>query len=228
VSIAWLAGSALGLGFLHGLGADHLMAIAALSVGEGAARSRAGVVHTAFGFALGHTVVLALGAALAVLFGLVVPDAVSSVAERVGGALLVAMGAVGLWAVVSGRAIAHVHSEADGHVRWHVHVTGAPGARHRAHAHSIVPTVMGALFAFSSLRALMLLQPFGAEARTLALPLLLLLIGLFGLGIVLSMSLFGVMLARAWSLRALQTTGRAATAVVALASIALGAYWILS
>ena len=87
---------------------------------------------------------------------------------------------------------------------------------------------MGALFAFSSLRALMLLQPFGASAASLALPVLLVLIGLFGLGILLSMSLFGVLLARAFSLRAVERLGQGAAIVVAAASIALGFYWMVS
>lgn len=223
-----LAGSALGLGFLHGLGADHLMAIAALSVDGRSSRARVRVVHTAFGFALGHMLVLAAGASVAVIFGVVVPDAVSSVAERIGGALLVALGAIGAWSVVSGRAYTHIHPEADGRARLHLHLSGGTPVRHAPHAHSPVPTLMGALFAFSSLRALMLLQPFGASAQSLALPGLLVLIGLFGVGILLSMSLFGVVLARAFSLRAVERMGQGATFVVALASIALGVYWMVS
>jgi hypothetical protein len=222
-----LAGSALSLGFLHGLGADHLLAIAALSADDRAGRSRARVVQTAVGFALGHTMVLAIGGAAAVLFGVVLPAAVSSGAERLGGALLVAMGVVALWTLASGRAYTHIHPESDGRTRLHVHLE-TPARPHRAHAHSLAPTVMGAVFAVSSLRALMLLQPFGAAAQALTLPMLLLLIVLFGLGILLSMSLFGVLLARAFSLRIVQRVGRSAAAVVALASMALGIYWMVA
>jgi hypothetical protein len=85
---------------------------------------------------------------------------------------------------------------------------------------------MGAAFAVSSLRALMLLQPFGDGASSLALPLALLLVALFGLGILLSMSIFGVLLARVLSLGAVDTFGRIAAALVAAASIALGVYWM--
>ena len=222
-----LAGSALGLGFLHGLGADHLMAIAALSVDGRAPRAHGRIVHTAFGFALGHMLVLATGAIVAVVFGVVVPASVSGVAERVGGALLVVLGAIGGWSVVSGRAFTHIHPEADGRTRLHLHLAGADRVRHPPHAHSLVPTLMGALFAFSSLRALMLLQPFGASATSLALPVLLVLISLFGLGILLSMSLFGVLLARAFSLRAVERLGHGAALFLALASMALGAYWMV-
>ena len=50
---------------------------------------------------------------------------------------------------------------------------------------------------------------------------------LFGLGILLSMSLFGVLLARALSAVAIAALGQTAAAFVAIASLALGVYWIL-
>jgi hypothetical protein len=221
-----LAASALTLGFLHGLGGDHLMAIAALSVDGKVDRGHARVIRTAVGFAFGHTMVLAVGATVAVVFGLVLPATISSGAERVGGLTLVALGALGLWGIASGRAYGHIHREIDGRSRWHMHL-GNPAGHPMAHAHPIVPTAMGALFAVSSLRALMLLQPFGANAKALALPVVLILVALFGLGILLSMSLFGVLLARLLSTRTVSVLGRAAAALVAVASICLGSYWMM-
>ncbi len=58
------------------------------------------------------------------------------------------------------------------------------------------------------------------------LPVILLLIMLFGVGILASMSLFGVVLARVLSLRAVETIGRTAAGLVAVASILLGVYWM--
>ncbi len=227
MSIEALSLSALSLGFLHGLGADHLMAIAALSVAGPVDRRRVRVVRTAVGFACGHTLVLGVGAAAAVVFGLVLPAAVSSGAERVGGAVLIALGIAGCWSVISGRAYSHIHRDAAGRAHWHLHL-GGPLAHSGGHAHSFIPTAMGAVFAVSSLRALMLLRPFGADAATLALPALLLLIVLFGLGILLSMSIFGVMLARVLSMRAVARFGQVAAGLVAIASMGLGMYWILT
>jgi hypothetical protein len=222
MSLLALAATALGLGFLHGLGADHLMAIAALTVNGQTGRTHGRVVETAVGFALGHTMALGLGAVAAALFGLMLPAAVEAGAERVGGALLVVLGVTAFWGVVSGRAFGHVHRQTDGRSRWHIHV----GSTRHPHGHSRVPTIMGAVFAVSSLRALMLLQPFGVSAASLALPSLLLLILLFGIGILSSMSLFGVVLARALSLAAVEAAGRAAAVLVAFASIGLGLYWM--
>jgi hypothetical protein len=217
-----LAASAVALGFLHGLGADHLMAIAALSTDGRERPTRLRIVQTALGFAVGHMVVLAVGAAVAIGFGLVLPSAVTGGAETLGGLLLIAFGAVGLWGVFSGRAYSHLHQEVGGRTRWHFHF----GSGHHPHGHSRVPTVVGAIFAVSSLRALMLLEPFGASAHSLAVPVLLLLNILFGVGLLMSMSIFGVLLARVMSLRAVNAMGRLAAAVVAIASILLGIYWI--
>jgi hypothetical protein len=122
VPLFFLSGSALMLGFLHGLGVDHLMAIAALSVDKrsGGLRRRR-VIRTAVQFACGHTLVLGGGLVLALTFGWVLPSAIESGAQRAGGLLLVLLGAAGLWSVWSGLAYGHVHTETDGRPRWHVH-----------------------------------------------------------------------------------------------------------
>jgi nickel/cobalt exporter len=224
VSFLVLATSALGLGFLHGLGADHLMAIAALAV-DRRGRERQVIVRTAVGFAVGHAAVLGVGATLAIGLGLVLPVAFETGAERLGGLLLIVLGVVGAWGVLSGRTFAHAHHESDGHLRFHLHFFGAAG---HPHGHSRVPTLLGAVFAMSSLRALMLLEPFGASTAALAFPAILALVVLFGVGILASMSLFGVVLARVLSFHGVQAISRWATLAVAAASVALGVYWIAS
>ncbi len=222
-----LGGSALVLGFLHGLGVDHLMAIAALSVdGRGGVR-RVRIVRTAVQFACGHTLLLGVGVVLALSFRWILPAALALDAERVGGGLLVVLGGAGFWSAWSGTAYGHIHRERNGAPRWHLHF-GTATHSSAAHSHSHVPTVMGALFAVSSLRALVLLAPMGSSLTSMALPTVLLLVLLFGLGILLSMSLFGVVLARVLSLRKLEALGRAAGFVVAGASMALGIYWMVT
>jgi hypothetical protein len=118
----------------------------------------------------------------------------------------------------------HVHPPTG----WHLHL----GRRDRhpvpsAHS-SIVPTVVGAAFAISSLRALTLLAPFGGRAGDAGLPALAVLIALFAIGILLSMSLFGVALARVMSTRAVARLGRAAGVLTSAGSVALGIYWIVA
>jgi nickel/cobalt transporter (NicO) family protein len=226
-----LVASALVLGFLHGLGADHLMAIAALSVGrqpEAPARQRARAFGVAVRFALGHALLLASGAAVLVLLGWSLPIVFERAGEMIGGALLVAMGAVILWGVRTGRIYGHSHphgQEPAGH--WHLHI-GSPERHPSPAAHSHLPTIIGAAFALSSLRALTALAPFGGHADAVPLVTVILLIGVFALGILLSMSLFGVAFARAMSAAAAARLGRAATLTMAVMSVGLGVYWIVT
>jgi nickel/cobalt transporter (NicO) family protein len=224
-----LISSALVLGFLHGLGADHLMAIAALaagSTGETVAVQRTRAIGIAVRFAIGHALLLAFGAGLLITLGWSLPVVVERSGEILGGTLLVIFGAIGLWAIASGRVYGHTHvhgNEPAAH--WHLHV----GRRDRhplPSAHSHLPTIIGAAFAISSLRALTMLAPFGERMDAAPLPVLLALVGIFGIGILISMSLFGVAFAQVMSTRALQRVGRLANAGMAVASIALGIFWI--
>jgi nickel/cobalt transporter (NicO) family protein len=217
------------LGFLHGLGADHLMAIAALSVsaaGETPALRRARAFGVAVRFAVGHAVLLALGAGGLVILGWSLPLVVERGGEVLGGALLIVLGAAGFWALTSRRIYGHSHQHAgEPAPHWHLHL-GRQDRHPLPAAHSHLPTILGAAFAISSLRALTLLTPFGEDVATASLPTLLMLIGVFGVGILLSMSLFGVAFARMMSAAVAARLGRAAAFVMASASVGLGLYWI--
>jgi nickel/cobalt transporter (NicO) family protein len=221
--------SALALGFLHGLGADHLMAIATLSistVGETPARQRAHALGVAVRFALGHALLLALGAGALVALGWSLPLVVERGGELLGGVLLVVLGVTGIWSAVSGKV--YTHSHRHGHEpagNWHLHI-GRQDHHPQPSAHSHLPTVLGAAFAVSSLRALTMLAPFGTKMASSPLSTLLMLIGVFALGILLSMSLFGVAFARLMSAAVAARLGQGAAIVMACASIALGIYWI--
>jgi nickel/cobalt transporter (NicO) family protein len=219
-----LIASALTLGFVHGLGADHLMAIAALAGRGDAAATRSRAIGVAVRFAIGHAVLLGLGSAAAILAGWSIPLVVERGGEIAGGSLLIALGVAGLWAIANGRVYGHVHPPTG----WHLHL-GRRDHHPVPTAHtSVVPTLVGAAFAVSSLRALTLLAPFGGQAGDASLPALVVLIALFAVGILLSMTLFGVALARVMSTRAVAKLGRAAGLLTAVGSIALGVYWIIS
>jgi nickel/cobalt exporter len=224
-----LISSALVLGFLHGLGADHLMAIAALSLGaagETPAVQRSRALGVAVRFAVGHALLLALGAGLLVVLGWSLPIVVERSGEMLGGTLLIVLGGIGLFGVLSGRVYGHSHKH--GHEpspHWHLHI-GRQDHHPLPSAHSHLPTIIGAAFAVSSLRALTILAPFGEGIAASPLSTLLLLIGVFGIGILLSMSLFGVAFARVMSAAVAARLGQAAALLMAVASIALGVYWI--
>jgi hypothetical protein len=224
-----LFASALFLGFLHGLGADHLMAIAALSVGgaaDTAAVQRTRALGVAVRFAIGHALLLALGAGALLALGWSLPLVFERAGEILGGALLIVLGIVGLWGVRAGRIYGHSHQHGrEPAAHWHLHV-GRPDHHPVASAHSHIPTIVGAAFALSSLRALTTLAPFGDRIEAAPLWMLVVLIGVFGVGILLSMSLFGVAFARVMSAAVAARLGQGAAVVMAITSMALGAFWI--
>lgn len=205
------------------------MAITALSLGSGAetaAVKRARALGVAIRFAIGHALLLAVGAGLLIALGWSLPLVVERGGEMLGGVLLVVLGGVGLWGIVGGRVYGHTHHHGDEPAaHWHLHI-GRPDRPPVASAHSHLPTIVGAAFAVSSLRALTLLTPFGDRVGSAPLPMLLGLIAVFAIGVLLSMSLFGVAFAGVMSARAIARVGRSAAATVALASIALGVYWL--
>jgi high-affinity nickel permease len=220
----FLLSSALLLGFLHGLGADHLMAIAALTVrgDDSLAIRRTRALGVAVRFAAGHALVLALGASAVIVAGAAIPEGVERSGELLGGVVLIALGVGGLAAALAGRFYVHAHPHAADPGAWHLHL-GPP----RAHApgHSLLPGVLGAVFAVSSLRALSTLAPFGGSVAGAAISQLVLLIALFAVGVLISMSLFGVALARTLSTGFVERLGRGAAILMSAASVLLGAYW---
>ena len=91
----------------------------------------------------------------------------------------------------------------------------------------MLPGVLGAVFAVSGLRALVLSLPlWNASGGVHHFWSLLFLVTVFALGILLSMSLFGIAFARFMTAAAAVRLGQAAAVLMAVASIALGVFWI--
>ena len=205
------------------------MAIAALSLRGGAdapALQRARTMGVAVRFAVGHAVLLSLGAGALIALGWSLPIVVERGGEMLGGTLLVLFGLGGLLSIAAGKVYGHTHvHDHETAPHFHLHV-GRRDHHPPASAHSHLPTIVGAAFAVSSLRALTMLAPFGSRVETASLPTLLVLIVLFAVGILLSMSLFGVAFARLMSASAVQRIGRFAGMTMSAASIALGVFWI--
>jgi hypothetical protein len=92
----------------------------------------------------------------------------------------------------------------------------------------VLPGVLGAVFAVSGLRALVLSLPlWNAAGDANHFWSLLFLVTIFALGILMSMSLFGIVLAH--TLAARRMTGhlaRVSAVATAIGSLGLGIYWI--
>lgn len=203
------------------------MAIAALSIGPPAAASRARTFRVAVSFAIGHALLLAFGSALVLITGWTIPTLVERSGEIAGGWILIGLGLTGMWIAVTRRVYGHTHPHGTPpHTHWHLHL-GSREQHPLPQRHSHIPTVLGAVFAISGLRALTMLTPFGSRAGDSSFLTLLGLIVIFALGIVLSMSLFGIVLARMLgSARVTAAAGQAGAALTAVASVALGSYWV--
>jgi ABC-type nickel/cobalt efflux system permease component RcnA len=228
--LVFLAGTVAGA--VHVLsGPDHLAAVAPLSVRDGS-RARAAGLR----WGIGHAVGVAVLATAALLLREVLPlDAISGVAERVVGALLIG---IGLWALrLALRARVHVHEhEHDGvrHRHAHLHTGAAHDPDHpvdqlpgpaRAHDHRHLAFGVGALHGLAGTAHLVSILP------ALALPSTghaVAYLGGYGLGTVASMVAF------AWALgRAAKRLGRhgdrAARALLgttALVAVAVGVAWL--
>ena len=207
------------------------MGIAALSLAPvpgGPAIQRARALGIAVRFAVGHALLLGAGAAALIVLGWSLPLAVEKGGEMLGGTLLIVLGGLGIWGACSGRLYGHSHVHSgEPAPHWHLHF-GQRAQHPVAMAHSHVPTIVGAAFAISSLRALTLLTPFGGTAEGASPASLLTLVGMFSIGILISMSLFGVAFARIMSTPAILRLGRASAVLMAVASIGLGGYWIVA
>ncbi len=207
------------------------MGIAALSIAPvrgGPAVQRARALGISVRFAVGHALLLGAGAAALIMLGWSLPLAVEKGGEMLGGSLLIVFGGLGIWGAFSGRLYGHSHVHSgEPAPHWHLHF-GQRAQHPVAMAHSHVPTIVGAAFAISSLRALTLLAPFGHNAEGASLGSLLTLVTMFSVGILISMSLFGVAFARVMSTPAILRLGRASALIMAVASIGLGGYWIFA
>jgi hypothetical protein len=165
-----------------------------------------------------------------IVLGWQIPVLVERMGEVVGGMLLILLGGFTLWVALGQRLYGHSHPHGQPpHTHWHLHF-GKPGRHTSPARHSHIPGVLGAVFAISGLRALTMMAPFGTVATDGVLTsavMLLYLVGVFAVGILLSMSLFGIVLSRlAGSPWLANTIGPAATVLTAMASISLGVYWI--
>ena len=98
---------------------------------------------------------------MVLFFGWQIPVRFEQGGEFIGGCLLIVLGLMVGWLTVSGRLYVHAHAHENGehgaHSHWHLHF----GRRHshKAAIHTVLPGLLGAVFAMSGLRALVLSLP---------------------------------------------------------------------
>lgn len=187
--LAGFLGLGLGLGLVHALDADHLLAVSSFSVKQQKARS---AWRFCLRWSLGHTAALLAVAGAVLIAGAAIPVTWAGYAERAVGGLMILLG---IW-VLRDRQRMH----------WHFHTRdGLPGHAHRHdcdrrtaphHRHGAV--LVGALHGLAGSAPLLMLVPMGQLAHEWYG---LLYMTVFSIGVLLAMLGFGAALGRVlyWS-----------------------------
>lgn len=207
---------AFGLGLMHALDADHIMAVSGLAAKR---PSFARCVRFCFHWATGHGLALVLIAASVYLLGLSVPEHLSSVAESLVGAILIL---IGLWSLkdIAQKGLKlsfHRHEPDIHHAHWH------QDDHNKLQDHSAL--LVGILHGTAGSAPLLLLIPLskmGSASHAMAYVLL------FGLGVIISMLIFGGLMAQGY--KHLAKLGNrlvvAVRATVALSAVLLGSHLV--
>ena len=133
---------AFGLGLMHALDADHIMAVSGLSVRKPGLSQ---CMRFGLRWAVGHGLSLLIIGSGVLILGMAIPESLSQTAESLVGFVLIGIGLWVIFELVSRRAHIHFHQH-DGiprHAHWHVHtehpipISSHNGATHR-HEHSAV------------------------------------------------------------------------------------------
>lgn len=214
--VAW---AGLVAGVLHALtGPDHLAGVAPFAASRGA---RAWRVGAAWG--LGHAAGALAAAALALALRALIPgveEQLSAFSERAVGVLLVAIGVLGLHALVRARAHTHAH-EHDGNAHAHLHVHVWPWGRSaETHRHGHGPFALGSLHGAAGLSHLFAVIPALALPGVLAPASFL---AAYALGCLASVTVFASVLGRI----ATPSRVRFVFGASSVASLAVGLVWIV-
>lgn len=222
-SLFALLSLAFGLGMLHALDADHIMAV------SGLASTRPGL-RTSLAFcgrwAIGHGLSLSAIGMSVLLLGMAIPTRLSAYAEQLVGVVLVA---IGVWVLVDLlRKRAHVHfhrhESLPPHAHWHQHeaTPGLPSGGH-GHRHGHRAVMVGMLHGTAGSAPLLALLPLARLGSPWWGVLYLL---VFGLGVILSMLIFGGLLGGVYTLLARwgDAVVRTLRVGVAMSSISFGVY----
>ena len=212
-----------GLGFMHALDADHVMAVSMLANQR---PSFARTLQHSLHWALGHGAVLIAAGVLLFGFGMLIPESLQKVAEASVGVLLIALGLLCFYQFRQDdlRLNMHRHGEivhAHWHRRAHAHNTGH--SHHLPSQHQ--PVLIGALHGLAGSAPALALIPAVSSGQFMLASLYLC---LFSVGVMLSMLCFGLgfgVLQR-WLKQRSQRLFRASRQLLASLSVLLGSVWL--
>jgi len=186
-----IIGLAFGLGMLHALDADHIMAVSSLIANQ---RSPNNTLRFSLRWAIGHGSVLLLVGIAVFALGWVLPPALSQYAEGAVALVLILIGAIVLINLYRKRIHIHFHDHDDmpAHAHWHTHDHAEITKHtHTSHRHEHGAVIVGMLHGLAGSAPLLAIIPI-TMLKTPLLGFVYLLV--FSLGVLLAMILFGGLL----------------------------------
>jgi sulfite exporter TauE/SafE len=215
--IALLLPTALVLGALHSFAPDHLAAVSVFASRRPSWRYTAGLGAR---WGIGHSLTIFLVGGAFALAGLRIPLRFGALAETLVGVTLIGIGLLAVARALKLHGHWHAH---DGDEHWHLHThRQAPG---HDHSHRALLGI-GVLHGLAGTGALVVALPVAvAESPSRALIFLL----AFGIGTVVSMSLFGALVGHVFgtAARVSARLHRRAVVFAGACSVILGLWWIV-
>ena len=208
-----------GLGLMHALDADHVMAVSALNA-DGPNLKR--TLLSSINWAVGHSGVLLVSGALLFGLGVTLPESLQKVAEQLVGVLLIVLGLYCFWQLRQEKIKFKPHRHGDVvHVHLHEH-----GHEKLAAKDGHKPVMVGMLHGLAGSAPALALIPAVAQGQFIVAISYLL---IFSFGVVLSMLFFclGLGYVQAFLQQKYFSLFQWSRRLIAAASVAIGSYWLV-
>ncbi|MFK5914269.1 MAG: hypothetical protein QM484_07825 [Woeseiaceae bacterium] len=218
---------AFGLGLLHALDADHIMAVTAISAKQGGAKA---IVRLCLNWSLGHGATLLVFGVIILFLGLSIPHSLSQYAEIGVAIILIMIGIMILRDLYVSKSHIHFHQhdKLSSHAHWHQHTKNKKESnhnkKHESHNHGAV--LVGAIHGLAGLAPLLAIMPMAQKSIWFGVAYLL----IFCAGVFLSMTLFGGVFSKL--IFGLQRYGNVSINIIrgtiATISISIGGIWLVN
>ncbi len=215
-----------GLGLLHALDADHIMAVSTLASSQSSEntnqRRYSKTLFFCLQWAIGHGGILLLLGSLVIFAGVHIPDYVSLYAEKMVGVILVALGLWIFWQFYQKKIQLQVHSH-NGIT--HVHLADSSNTSKSRHDHR--PVLVGITHGLAGSAPVLAIVPIAQSGQGW---FGLTYVAMFSAGVVLTMIIFGLVFSRLqytlenYSRRVFDYS----RLFLATLSISFGGYWLFA
>ncbi len=215
---------AFGLGMLHALDADHILAVTGLASTRVSLRNS---LQFCFRWAVGHGLSLLIIGCCVYLLGMTIPHSLSHFAEGAVGVILIAIGIWVIWELKVKKAHIHFHRH-DGlpqHAHWHAHNHKQEPHGNDPHIHKHNALLVGVLHGTAGSAPLLVLIPLaklGSPVYGIAY------LVVFSAGVFVTMIIFGGFIGGIYQWLSKLGIGfvKSLRLIIATSSIIFGAYLI--